>query len=502
MLNLLSMLLNCADVERPRFSNDEIHPYLESQECDLVKFGLLRQAENLSSIMCDACADEHIEEVHFIGSLPDSPVRAYITCPELGRVEVAFERLKQWEVDFYSLAGYIAKSLNLAGDVREEVKGRIWSLGKFAIKGRFYDLILARGLNWNDAPKMINSFEKNLIKKNTLVIALGSLPAEEIGLNKKPPAIPLKSISQTDNGKLSIDKDSLIRFIADETDRSTIRNSHSFPTPEGTKWEDVTITMQEDCIEVYAKGKCRYYSFKEAGFEDRRRAYVPDSLWELLKIFATHVESLPSNRQMSDKALRNNLKQHINKLQKRLNDLIPGIEEPPIYFDQSEECYKTAFRIINAETVKLPALGITSWMDVSITEIQPSIIHVSIETKKKYAAKIYSGEKRAGRLKYEPAEKPDIFEKEFELHSIGLADENGNPDLKGKTLLSVLRNEGVVITSAKDKGMLALGKFLCDFFSFDKSPFDFNLHKNEWIALFNASSKVNPGKNNLSKLVF
>jgi len=63
--------------------------------------------------------------------------------------------------------------------------------------------------------------------------------------------------------------------------------SKFFPTPDGTKWEDVTIELvSNDSIRIKVGGFVRRYSGFEIGFKDERKGDMLDTQWELLKLFA------------------------------------------------------------------------------------------------------------------------------------------------------------------------------------------------------------------------
>ena len=125
----LSRLWAGADLKESRFSGDDTAGWEDGVEARLVDVGLLQRIEYAQSVVCDACAEGHVEEVAFIESPPGSPVRAYLFCSEHGRVPVPLDRLSQWRIDFEGLATAVASSLELAGDVEPLVADRLWRLG-------------------------------------------------------------------------------------------------------------------------------------------------------------------------------------------------------------------------------------------------------------------------------------------------------------------------------------------------------------------------------------
>jgi hypothetical protein len=98
--------------------------------------GIVRRDDNATTVTCDACPDGHVEEVVRVESPPGSPVRAYIPCPQLGRVAVPLDRLKQWGVDLDGLANAVAQGLRSIGEVDELVPARLWSLGTITAAGK------------------------------------------------------------------------------------------------------------------------------------------------------------------------------------------------------------------------------------------------------------------------------------------------------------------------------------------------------------------------------
>ena len=88
MSECLAVLLGRVDLDPPRFSGDEVMRWPRDTHETLVDLGLLRRVASATSIDCDACGDRHIEDVVTVVSPAGSGARAYIPCPEAGRVQV------------------------------------------------------------------------------------------------------------------------------------------------------------------------------------------------------------------------------------------------------------------------------------------------------------------------------------------------------------------------------------------------------------------------------
>ena len=95
----LDLLWRMADAAELLLTTDEIAEVPPSVLGSLKKLGLFRQDRAATHVVCDACAEGHVEEVIRVAGPVDS-VRFYIVCPENGRVEVAPGRLLQWSVDY------------------------------------------------------------------------------------------------------------------------------------------------------------------------------------------------------------------------------------------------------------------------------------------------------------------------------------------------------------------------------------------------------------------
>jgi hypothetical protein len=97
--NVLSVLALRVKLGMPVFGSDEIDDWPPGLLDDLLAEGWIRPIERARAIACDGCHDDHIEEVILIESPPGSGLRAYIPCPENGRIRVPLERLRRWEIE-------------------------------------------------------------------------------------------------------------------------------------------------------------------------------------------------------------------------------------------------------------------------------------------------------------------------------------------------------------------------------------------------------------------
>ncbi len=476
----------CADAQQARFSGAEVAAWPEGHAEVLVAAGLLRRDDNAATVVCDACHEGHVEEVVLVESPPGSEVRAYIRCPEAGRVRVPLDALKQWVVDFHGLAKAAAIGLDLAGEVEEVLRERLWLLGKTTIGGRSREVFLARGATWIDAPSVFGACERLNASKGALVLVPGEAPPQEVWTGESPAVVALKHVARLEGERLIFDRDHLEAILTGDRRKAPIKAQESFPAPPGTRWDEVMAWVSESTITVEAKRRSRDFSFQAAGFEEKRKRGVPDSIWALLKVFAMRGGEIPFDGADLDHNIRTNLKQYVHVLRKRLQALIPGIDGDPVPHVKNERCYRMAFKIASQEGVTFPVPHGTTWPDVTISLLRSGAIRISVPVAERFAVSAYVEAGDGEVHQWEAAERVSELEREYELRMLGLADGDGRPNVIGKALIEVLRADGVTNRPADDEAMLELCGALAKLMAgITDSPFEFA--SGQWLALFQTS---------------
>jgi hypothetical protein len=485
--DLLRLIWARADALQPLFTWDEVSAWPAGALAHLLALGLLRPGANAASVVCDACGEGHVGEVLFLDT-PGGEPRAYVHCPEAGRARVPLERLRRWEVHFPGLATAVAAALGTAGEVEEILPGRIWLLGRIALDGRPREVFLARGLLWPDAAEAVGKATRLLASSRPVVLVGGDLPPAQIWRGDPPRILPLSALLCGDGEKLTAD----VTVLAATSGKSRARASAapcSFPTPVGATWEDVRLKVGEHRIHLDVRGRRKTFTFQEAGFVDRRKGNAPDRLWRLLRVFALHGGVIPVSGRGLDRRVHDNLKQNVNRLGHQLRALLL-IDGSPFKDSRRSRRYETRFKITAEEGVRFPTpVGIT-WDNVALTEVRPGVIVVSVETAETFAAYSLPDEEGGGRGRWEAAQRPGELAREYELHTLGLADDDSQPDAQGEALIAVLRAGGKVQRPPTDRAMLTLGKRLCHLMQLQDSPFQFSRERQTWSALFDASSSV------------
>ena len=492
MSDPLSRIWACADLKESKFSGDDTAGWEDGVEARLVDAGLLQRIEYAQSVVCDACAEGHVEEVIFIESPAGSPVRAYLLCPEHGRVPVPLDRLSQWRIDFEGLARAVASSLDLAGDVEPLVADRLWRLGAGRLGAR--EVFLGRGLGWSDAAQVVGGSPAFQAARTPLILVPGATPPSEIFQDESLPVVTLSMVAELVGNGVSIDQSRLESFLfTAKGHKPPSQSTTSFPTPSGVSWPDVFVTIADFSVEIEAGGKTREYSFQEAGFESEKQQGLPVQEWHVLTVIAMRGGAVSSDDERLDDRVRNNLKQSVSKLRGRLHALIPKIGGDPISFDDAARCYRTTFGISSAETVRFPTPSGTGWSDVSISHVRTNVIHIGVDATEVFAAHGQTATAGHAVHHWEAAERASTFSRDYPLRVLGLTTEDGDPDDRGGALLAVLAKGGTIRRGGDDEAMLGLCEFLTDLMGLDDSPFDFASISEEWVTRFHVPHRLDAG---------
>ena len=173
----LAVLWSRADLEEPVFTGDEYMRVPPAVRAVVERYALIRRAENSTAIECDACGEGHFETVELLTEPFGSKPRAYIFCPEAGRISVDLDRLKQWSVDIEAMASTVASALDLGASVTTIAPGRVWLLGSRRFDERTRDVFLVRGISWPDSRGLLEAAARLASSPCPLILCLHRFPA-------------------------------------------------------------------------------------------------------------------------------------------------------------------------------------------------------------------------------------------------------------------------------------------------------------------------------------
>jgi hypothetical protein len=493
VLDLLRAVWDRADTWQPVYTWEDVATWPPGAKEQLLAAGLLRAAANAASLACDACGGRHVEEVTFVESPPGTGLRAYIACPEAGRVRVILEHLQRWEVDFPRLAAAAANALDAGGAVEELWPGRVWLLGRATLAGETRELFLARGLCWADGSTVLANSARVLASARPVVFVPGAVPAANVWPGAEPPPVlPLPALLSWGAHGLTTDRAYLESALGRGTRKRPPAVVRSFPTPRGATWEDVRLRVADHHLDVEVKGKRQTFAFQEAGFEERRRRNVPDRLWALLRALAIQGGVIPLAATGLDDGLRNNLKQSVSQLGKRLSTLLQ-LDGKPFKNTRKTRRYDARFTICAADGVRFPAPAGTTWDQVTITEVKGGKVRVSVDARTTFPVYAPKDDEGGDRSTWQAAEGEECLERQYDLRTLSLADGEGRPTPAGEVLRDLLRAGGKVQRPEHDTGMLALCDALSRLMQLDGSPFQYSRSQQMWSALFEVGTLADYG---------
>lgn len=193
------------------FPWDEVKSWPPGALDALVASGLLQKAQPATAIECDGCEESCTMPVTVYPAQGDKPGRVFITCDkrdDIGRVQVDFQRMAQWQATDGMVAATMDNLLGISQSSAPAADGKQWHIG--TLKGRKHNgqvTLIADG--------------------NSLALALGGH------------TIPLVDVLTFEGNSLAVDKGALIRMVDNPASKSETE------TPEARKTRLVDRVSQE-----------------------------------------------------------------------------------------------------------------------------------------------------------------------------------------------------------------------------------------------------------------
>lgn len=458
---MLDLLLTLLETEGARIGPEAVSAGGADELSDLRRLGLLRDAEEATSVACDACGARHEESVMWLASGSSGDSHAVIWCPEVGRVEVSNDRLRRWAIDESAFAARLADALGTSGRRLCDVEGRVWLLGRMTLDGAVTEIYFARGLAWDDAGDVIRRAERLAEPGPKLVLVPKLRPRS----GTLPEGVSVRSL----DGLLIFTAAGLqLPHEAIGASRSRRRIGkptavRSLPIPEGVTWPDVRLSIHEDRVTISVHARRWSLSPEEAGFVDRRTAGVRQTdSWKHLKAFA-HASGVISMGDLRARSATELTKHQIQALKRKLTLLLP-IEGDPIEFDKKLAEYRTTFRISTSVEPTIEAPTVERWDELTIRVTPVGLVFEASRYQEASASTVVS------------------------LRRLGLTDRDEVPNRLGKLFLRCLNGDGTFTGREDDSAILKFGDRLRREFGLETSPFDFE-PPNTWKARFNVAGR-------------
>lgn len=172
----LSQLL---DTKRPTLTADDLAAMPADVRCVLLDQEFLVPARPATHVTCDACYDDHVEEVVRVKD-QKGIVFFRICCPEAGWVDVPEPRLRQWTVDLRRLVTVLSAAVGTDQSPDELIRESAWRLGTIGIAGESYDVVFVHTGGPAHEPALDELTRKHPPAR-TIVIASRDLPETNNG---------------------------------------------------------------------------------------------------------------------------------------------------------------------------------------------------------------------------------------------------------------------------------------------------------------------------------
>lgn len=140
----------------------------------LLEQKILVPARTATHVTCDACHDDHVEEVVRTKDLM-GVVSFRIPCRDAGWVEVPDERMRQWTLDVRRLVAVLATAVGPDSPPDELVQGIAWRIGTVEIGGETYDIVFVR-TSGAASESLFADLGQNMPPARTIVVGIDGAP--------------------------------------------------------------------------------------------------------------------------------------------------------------------------------------------------------------------------------------------------------------------------------------------------------------------------------------
>lgn len=471
MSDLLREIWARAECEEPVFSAEEIEGAPPGQFAMLCRHGFLRETDRATWARCEACGDGHVEQVAWIRNATTGALTPYVSCPQAGGSRVSPERLRCWAIDLDAIAQATRRELGLVGSDAVLVPGRVWSLGRRHIAGRWRDFFFVVGAAREDASSLWDRCRQIEDAPVPVVLVPSSLPAE-----RRWDPLLLSSLAEFSEAGLTFNLAYLADSLPHDRQAGAAKTIASFALPDRATWADLRVTIHEHSLRAEICGTTRDF-----GFDDLALSGPEDRLWQLLCLLARVGGQTPArSRSLSEKNAATFRKQ-VSDLRQLLSTVFP-IDGEPIKAMRGTGGYRCVFQISLDRQDGFPVQP-QRWDECRFTELRDGRIAISVRTKEVFAAKTRDGETQ--RLTaMEAGERDGLRSEIYDLRTLGLGSESGLPTAEGKVFVALLRAGGKLYRRGDDKDILHLGERLRLWMGVDSGPFQFAPSRRLWTATF------------------
>ncbi len=477
MSDLLREIWARAECEEPVFSAEEIEGAPPGQFAMLCRHGFLRETDRATWARCEACGDGHFEQVAWIRNATTGALTPYVSCPQAGGSRVSPERLRRWAIDLDAIAQATRRELGLVGNDAVLVPGRVWSLGRRHIAGRWRDFFFVVGAAREDASSLWDRCRQIEDAPAPVVLVPSHPPAE-----RRWAPLLLSRLAEFSEAGLTFNLAYLADSLPRDRQAGAAKTIASFTVPDGATWADLRITIREHSLRAGINGEECEFTFDDLGLSGPE-----DRLWQLLCVLARVGGQTPArNRSVSEKDAATFRKQ-VSDLRQLLSTVFP-IDGEPIKAMRGTGGYRCGFQISLDRQDGFPVQP-ERWDECCFTELRDGRIAISVSTREVFRARAFS-ENTTLPADDEVAERTGIRTEEYDLRALGLADQVGRPTAEARVLLDFLRNGGKLTRRGDDTDVLRLARKLQTWMGLDHCPFLFSPGRRLWSAALECHSQL------------
>lgn len=216
MNNPFQLIWPLMEFRHPIVTNSVVASWPTGVHQQFIDLGFMLPAEHAGHVLCPECG-EHEEEV-IAADGPDGDPRFFIPCPEVMRAHVPPETLRQWAVHSGGIACALAATLGLTGRCTDLMADRLWRLGRTDWHGKSRDVMLARGLHWDDAAAVRAEIVRG---RKPIVFVPSRLPADGFWRRSVPPVLVLSHYTALCEGEIEVEALAIATAIHDADDDAT-----------------------------------------------------------------------------------------------------------------------------------------------------------------------------------------------------------------------------------------------------------------------------------------
>jgi hypothetical protein len=199
ILSTLSLLL---DTSRPILSADDVAGLTADSRDAFLNQKLLVPARTATHVVCDACHEDHVEQVTRIKSAKGD-VSFRIRCPDAGWVIVPDERLRQWTIDVEQFVRLLANAVGAVGQISMIVTNRAWRLGKVKWQSAKREAIFTRGIRQGDSKVLAQAICRH---GRAIVFVSARTPPISAWWRNRPAFVLLSHVATLGHSGIDIDQ--------------------------------------------------------------------------------------------------------------------------------------------------------------------------------------------------------------------------------------------------------------------------------------------------------